>query len=323
MSPVPVPQRPVYVMGLGADVPCPRPVTDPPISGMGITSIACTELPAHELAARAGLRALDAAGTDPVEVDRLLYASSFDPTPALWPPASYVADRLDIQGPALRVDQVSNSGMAALQLAVELLGGPDAETVLIATGERHSDPSLDRWHSDPGTVYGDGGAAAVVGHERGIARIHAVRTVSDPWLEGMHRPKNADPTPSRVSLGAHKRRFLREHGTRETLRRLAHGQSAAIDWTLKHASAALADVDWFVIPHLGLRRLRSALLGPFGIALDRTTWEWGQTVGHIGPGDQLFGLERLLGSGRTRSGDLVLMIGIGSGFSWTCALLEV
>jgi 3-oxoacyl-[acyl-carrier-protein] synthase-3 len=313
----------IFIAGLGVEVPEPRPIDDPPLQGTGMSSVACSDLPAHELATRAGRRALDDAGTDPLTVDRLFYSFSFDPTAPFWAPASSVADGLGVAGPAVRVDQVSNSGMAALQLAVELLSGPCAQTVLVTTGERHVADSVDRWHSDPGTVFGDGGTAVVLGHQGGPALVRAVRTVSDPWLEGMHRPPDGEPVPDRVDLGGHKRTFLAERGTGETLRRLAHGQTAAIDRTLEEAGVTLDQVDWFVIPHLGRKRLQSALLGPFEIPVERTTWEWGNTVGHLGPGDQLFGLQRLLASGRTAPGDLVLLLGIGSGFSWSCALLEV
>lgn len=322
-TPLPASSQPIYLSGLGTEVPTPHPVTDPPLAGTGITSLACADEPAHELAARAGRRALAAAGTDPFSVDRLFYASSFDPIAPLWPPASYVADQLGVVGPTLRLDQVSNSGMAALQLAVELLAGPSAASVLVATGERHVDPYIDRWHSDPGTVFGDGGTAAVLSHEPGPAIVRAVHTVSDPWLEGMHRPGDGESPHDRVDLGAHKRRFMRERGSGETLRRLARGQGLAVEGTVKQARVAIGDVAWWVLPNLGLRRLQSALIGPYEVPLERTTWEWGRTVGHLGPGDQLYGLERLLASGRTRPGELVLLVGIGSGFTWTCALVEI
>jgi 3-oxoacyl-[acyl-carrier-protein] synthase-3 len=46
-------------------------------------------------------------------------------------------------------------------------------------------------------------------------------------------------------------------------------------------------------------------------------------VGHLGAGDQICGFNHLLETDRVRPGDRVMLLGVGAGFSWSCAVLEV
>ncbi|HEX8869078.1 MAG TPA: 3-oxoacyl-[acyl-carrier-protein] synthase III C-terminal domain-containing protein, partial [Lentzea sp.] len=81
--------------------------------------------------------------------------------------------------------------------------------------------------------------------------------------------------------------------------------------------------DWVVLPHFGRRRLDVNYLRPYGIEPERTTWEWSRTVGHLGAGDQFASLAHLVDTGKARSGQRVVMFGVGAGYSWGCAVLEM
>lgn len=54
-----------------------------------------------------------------------------------------------------------------------------------------------------------------------------------------------------------------------------------------------------------------------------TNWEWSRTVGHLGAGDQFASLAHLVDSGRARPGDRCVLIGVGAGYSWGCAVVEI
>lgn len=62
---------------------------------------------------------------------------------------------------------------------------------------------------------------------------------------------------------------------------------------------------------------------PLGIPLERMTWPWGRTVGHLGASDQFVALEHLLNVGELVPGQQVLMVGVGIGFTWCAAVLEI
>jgi 3-oxoacyl-[acyl-carrier-protein] synthase-3 len=96
-----------------------------------------------------------------------------------------------------------------------------------------------------------------------------------------------------------------------------------VDRALSEGDVKLADIDWFVLPSLGAGRIKAHFLDPLGIDLDRTTWPWGRHVGHLGAGDQIAGLSHLGGAGRLARGQRCLLLGVGAGFSWSAAVVEV
>ncbi|MCW2797484.1 MAG: pks9-2 [Nocardioides sp.] len=62
---------------------------------------------------------------------------------------------------------------------------------------------------------------------------------------------------------------------------------------------------------------------PLGIDPQRSTWDWGSRVGHLGGGDQIAGTDHLARSGSLSAGDLCLLAGVGAGFTWSVAVLEI
>ncbi|MBP2702956.1 ketoacyl-ACP synthase III family protein [Microbispora sp. RL4-1S] len=283
-----------------------------------------------EMAALAARTAMTRAGAGPGDIDLVLHASLYFQGHHLWSPASYV-QRAAVGNtcPAMEVRQVSNGAMAALELAAAYLeAGPRRTGALVTTGDRMSPPGFDRWRSDPGTVYADGGTAVVLSRAAGFARLRSLVTVSDPSLEGMHRGGDAFGVPSPdeqpiVDLDLHKRAYLSEAGRTVTAARVRAGQRSALTGALDAAGVALGDIRGFALPHMGLRRLRAGFLGPFGIDPGLTTWPWSRSVGHLGAGDPIAGLDHLVGAGRVGPGELCLLAGVGAGFSWSCAVVEV
>ncbi|MGW9432958.1 3-oxoacyl-[acyl-carrier-protein] synthase III C-terminal domain-containing protein, partial [Streptomyces decoyicus] len=89
------------------------------------------------------------------------------------------------------------------------------------------------------------------------------------------------------------------------------------------ADVRLGDVARFVVPHFGRIVLQREVLAALDIDLDLTTWSWGRTVGHLGAGDQFAGLDHLVTSGRAVPGDRVVLIGVGAGYSWGAAVVEI
>ncbi|MFE9674867.1 ketoacyl-ACP synthase III family protein [Streptomyces sp. NPDC006259] len=332
----------IRIAGCGAWLPPRTPVADAVAAGLCDEALAATtamlsvavawDEPAPEMAARAARTALGRCGAD--DVSLILHASFFYQGHDLWAPASYV-QRVAVgnQCPAIEVGQVSNGGMAALGLAVDHLSvapraGEARRRVLVTTGDAFRPPGFDRWRSDPGTFYGDGGTALVLSSGEGFARIRGLATVSAPDLEGMHRgddPFGNAPFGHRpvVDLEACKKDFLATRRVTQVIATSAAARDAAVERALAAAGADLADIDRFVLPHMGRKRLRAGFLKRFGIAEDRTTWEWSRAVGHLGAGDQIAGFDHLVGSGAVGAGDLVLWVSVGAGFTYSCAVVEM
>ncbi|WP_235437858.1 ketoacyl-ACP synthase III family protein [Kitasatospora griseola] len=329
----------LYVSGTGVELPVPMAAEAARDAGLcddwtvrrtRIRSVCVSEEPGPELAVRAARRALAAAGAGPDRIDLVLHADTYHQGHDLWAPASYV-QRGAVGNACLAVEvrQLSNGGMAALELgAAYLLADPARDSVLITTGDRFCLPGFDRWRTDPGTVCGDGGTALVLSARGGFARLLSLVTVSAPELESMGRgddPFGDAPLTARapISIEAHRAHLLREFGAGAVLERLQAGQREAYERALKEAGLAAADVDRFVLPNLGRPKMDFQFFEPLGIDPERTTWPWGSGVGHLGAGDQIAGLDRLASTGALSVGQTCVLISAGASFAWSVAVLQI
>lgn len=284
-----------------------------------------------EMAVEAGRLALGRSRIPAADVALVLHASAWFQGIAFWPAASYVHRHVLGGGgrfaPALDVQQMCNGALGAIELAASyLLAVPSRRSALVTTADRFGDPGFDRWRGDVrGIVYGDG-AASVVLARTGFARLLAISTIVDTELEGMYRGDEPfGVAPGRpVDVRARREAFAAEgFGASEVSGRTIAGLSEVVGLVLDEAGLKLGDVKRFVFPNVGLRGLRSAYAEPLGLDVASTTWEWGRRTGHVGAADQLTGLTHLVESGQVGPGDRVMLVGIGAGFSWTCAIVEV
>lgn len=283
-----------------------------------------------ELAVPAARQALARAGAGPADIDLVLHAAAYHQGHDIWSSASYVQRMaLGNRCAAIDVRQTSNGGLAALELAAGyLLARPGRRAALLTCGDRFCAPGFDRWRTDPGTVFADGGAAIVLDTGHGFARVRSLVTLSDPELEPMHRgddPFGPAPLSARtpIDLGHTTGAYLRTVGSSFAVARMAAGQGEAVKTALAEAGVDLADVDRFVLPNFGERRMSTGFFRRLGVPPERTTWPWGRTVGHLGAGDQFAGLAHLVDSGQLGASGIALLLGVGCGFVWSCAVVEV
>lgn len=306
---------------------CPPRIAD----ATGMESVAVSvEESAAEMAAAAATTALRRAASGPGDVDLLLHADTYHQGQDLWPVASYIQrEALGNSCHATEIRQMSNGGLAAMDLAASYLrAGHGRGDALLTAADRFCAPGIDRWRTDPGTPYADGAAALVLSRRGGFAAVRSLALHADPELEPLHRgdePFGPAPFSHRmpVDFARAKKAFVARTGMSSVVARAHEGQQTVVKRALADADRDLADADWVVLPHFGRRRLQAIYYGPFGIDPARTPWEWSRTVGHLGAGDQFAGLDHLVASGRTAPGDLVVLISVGAGYSWGCAVLEI
>ncbi len=283
-----------------------------------------------EMAAMAARPALAQAGCEPADIDLVLHAGAYYQGHDLWPAAAYVQRSvLGNHCPAMEIRQMSNGGMAAMELAASYLAAdPSRRNALITTGDRFCLPGFDRWRSDPGTICGDGGTAAVLSTAGGLARVRSMVTVCDSGLEQMsrgHDPFGLAPFSVRqqVDLDTHRADFVAEVGLDYVMEHIDAGQREVVDQALRDGDAKLPEIDWFVLPSLGAGRIKAHFLNLLGIDRERTNWPWARQVGHLGAGDEFAGLHHLGTTGHLLPGQRCLMLGVGAGFSWSAAVLDI
>jgi 3-oxoacyl-[acyl-carrier-protein] synthase-3 len=162
----------------------------------------------------------------------------------------------------------------------------------------------------------------------GFARLLAIAAVSDSRLEEMHRAGEAfGPVSGHagwpVDLRARRKAYLSSVDAGRMTRWTLAGLRESVDQALAEAGLTLADIARVVVPNIGLSALRRSYLQPLGLDLAVTAWEWGRRTGHLGAADQFTGLTHLVESGHLSPGDKVMVVGIGAGFTWCCAIVEL
>lgn len=330
----------LYIAGTGTWLPTPMTVDEAERMGLcerrrvwntgTVSACVATKESAPEMAVLAARAALDQAGCEPQDVDLVLHASTYFQGHDMWAPASYIQRfALGNRCPAMEVRQLSNGGLAALDLASAYLRADGGRTAaLITTADRFCLPGYDRWRTDPGTICGDGGTAVVLSAVGGYAVVRSLATVSDPDLETAGRgddPFGTAPLGARapIDLIRYGTAMAGEIGLETLLGRIEAGQRQAFERAAADAGVAFSEIDLFVLPNLGRTRMRAHYFEPFGIDPDRTTCAWGSRTGHLGAGDQFAGLDHLVASGRLAPGQTCMLAGVGAGYTWTAVVVEM
>ncbi len=333
----------IFIAGIASWLPPTTNVTDAVASGAydeqeqaanAYVSVAIAEREAPpQMAVRAGRLALERSGLLAEDVALVLHASVWFQGVDYWPTASYIHRNVlggsGRRAPAMDMQQMSNGALAGVELAASYLAAdPSRRAALVTVADRYQAPGFDRWRGLPGIVYGDGAAAVVLASGGGFARLLAVAAISDSRLEEMHRAGEPfGPVSGHagwpVDLRARRHTYLGEIGAAEGARRTIAGLTESVNQALAAAELKLDNIARVVFPNIGLAGLRRSYLEPLGLDLAVTTWEWGRRTGHVGAADQLTGLAHLVETGHVNPGDRVMLVGIGAGFTWFSAIVEL
>ncbi|MDA2809380.1 3-oxoacyl-ACP synthase [Nocardiopsis sp. RSe5-2] len=305
---------------------------------------ASRDLSAPDMAAAAADEALRRARVDGKELDTVCHAWMYYQGHDLWSPAHYIAHRVGAhRAVPFGVQQVCNGGAAAIDLVGARLaaragerdreaGAGAAVWGLSTTGDRFSGPGFDRWASDYGVGYGDGGTALVlrspVGPQTPLA-VLAMATVAAPELEAMHRGSDAfaeaarDLRP-RVDMRATKRDYLRRHGGEGFARVNEESIVGVTEEALQRAGLEAADgrIRRALLPRFGRKTLEGSWIPLLRERLRADLVDVGADTGHLGAGDTPAGVADLLEGDRLEPGEVALVYSAGAGFTWSCLVLQ-
>ncbi|MFJ4192159.1 ketoacyl-ACP synthase III family protein [Kitasatospora sp. NPDC089509] len=292
------------------------------------------DLAAPEMAVRAARTALRRSGRSAEHVGTVFHSYLWFQGAELWPAAAYVAQHtVGPAVPAFDLLQQCNAGLSGMELAARQLRSAEPgrdEAVLLTTADRFAPPAFDRWRAERGMVYGDGGTALVLSTspEHAVGRLLATATRVDNSLEGLARGTGFRPGPDAadrpVDLGARTEEHFREHrNLRAATLRTAEVAAESIRAALAEADTPIERIARVVLNATGHQRMQWQLEQQLGVDERRSTWEFCREVGHLGAGDHVAGLNELLETGELDGGDRVLLVGGGTGYSCTSAVVEI
>ncbi|MEG3791991.1 beta-ketoacyl-ACP synthase III [Lysobacter sp. CCNWLW3] len=269
-----------------------------------------------DLAYHASLRALEAAGVDPQELDLIVLGTT---TPDLIFPstACLLQHRLGANGcPAFDVNAACSGFVYALTVADKFIQSGAAKTVLVVGAETLT--RMIDW-SDRGTcvLFGDGAGAVVLkaDSETGILSTH---------LHADGGKKELLWNPVGVSAGFK----LDEPNAgvkvlmtgNEVFKHAVKALDSVVEETLEANGLDRHDIDW-LIPHQANLRIIEATAKRLDMPMERVV----VTVdkhGNTSSGSVPLALDEAVRSGRVQRGQLVLLEAFGGGFTWGSALLR-
>jgi 3-oxoacyl-[acyl-carrier-protein] synthase-3 len=326
------PKRTVSIIGTGSYLPK-RVLSNPDLEKMVETSddwiitrtgikerrIAADDECTSDLAAKAGLSALENAGISPEEVDLILVATV---TPDMFFPstACFVQAKIGAKNAACFDVSAACSGfLYAIEIAQQFITSHTYDTILVIGAEKLS--SIVDW-TDRNTcvLFGDGAGAAVLRHRGGGHGVISTFMASDGGLSdilyipggGSRYPINKENADTRLNC-------IKMSG-KETYK---HAVTSMLDATHKVLADANLDPEDLacVIPHQANLRIIEAIADRMKLPIERFVVNLDR-YGNTSAAAVAIALDEANRTGRMKVGDYVLLVVFGGGLTWASSVIQ-
>ncbi len=271
-------------------------------SGIVERHIAADDEFTSDLALRASLKAIEAAGIEANEIDLVIVATT-SPDMAFPSTACILQDKLGIKngGPAFDMQAVCGGFVYALNTADMYIRGGQAKTVLVVGAEVLS-RMLDWNDRTTCVLFGDGAGAVILraSDEVGIvaAKLHA---------DGSHRHMlKADP---KITMDG-----------QAVFKFAVKVLSDVVEELLDEQKLKGSDINWLV-PHQANIRIIEATAKKLGLSMENvvvTVANHGNTSAASIP----LALDTAARDGRIKPGQNILIEAVGGGFTWGAVLIK-
>ncbi|EGR2796851.1 hypothetical protein BOO29_15710 [Vibrio navarrensis] len=243
----------------------------------------------------------------------------------LWSPASYLSSYFSVENGVCCFNL--NQGCNGLMIALEQVCQQNFSHhhYLLVASDRFDGTNFNRWKSDYGIIYGDAAVSILVGPPgEGAYAIEGMKTVWKHKLEALHRFTDirSDDPHEFYDIKKSKKSYLNLHGNENLRLSTLKSIELAIHQVMVSASVSLHDIQHVFLPNLGSGLIESSYLPALGELVNKTHFDFGQNSGHLGCSDIFAHLYTLDNENRIKSGELILAISAGAGFSWTACLLR-
>jgi 3-oxoacyl-[acyl-carrier-protein] synthase-3/clorobiocin biosynthesis protein CloN2 len=333
----------LFISGIGTFVPEIVQVTDAieqglctaaEVAGIEMTGAAVAgDIPAPEMALSAAKDALRHSSGSVDDIGLLAYMDVWHQGPDCWHPQYYL-QRYLVGGDALAVElrQGCNVLFCAMELASGYMRGfPTRGDALLVSADNFGTPRMDRWRSAP-FFLGDAAAALVLSSKGGFAEVLAMGTVSVPELEHEHRagevmfPPGAT-TGDPVNFRARENTFNELAKTDGELRiawlNVHRRMLRLVSRVLAEADIKFDDISRAIFTNLTPASIEHRWMDILRLKMDKSTWDYGKTVGHTGASDPVLSLHHLLRTGQLTAGNHVVMGSVGSAGTVSCAVVRI
>lgn len=278
-----------------------------------------------DMAVEAARRALN--DIDPAEIDALIYFGSEYKDYCVWSIAAHIQERIKAKNAfALEIMSLCASFAVAVKAAKDmLLADQELRTILLVMATKEGD-LINYGNRSTRFMFnfGDGAAACVLrrGHARNQVLGSAILTDGRFSLD-VYVPAGGSkirPTEETVRNNMH----LLAVRDIEAMKRELDAVSVAnfvevITKACERSGCSTKDIAFLGITHMK-RSMHRAILSTLGLSERRSVYL--QSHGHIQAGDQLIALWEAEQKGLLKEGDLIVLCGAGTGYTWSAVCLR-
>ncbi|MGB0716902.1 MAG: beta-ketoacyl-ACP synthase III [Phycisphaerae bacterium] len=275
------------------------------------------------MATQAALKAIEDAGLTPQDIDAVVCATATGdhPFPAT---ATYMHAQLGLKDvPAFDISAACAGFLYGCCVASGFIGSGMYRRVLVAGAEtlsRYADPT------DRSTVviFGDGAGAAVL-EATEPSDAHSGVLYFALGCDGTRAnhivvPSGGARMPTTESTLAERLQYLRMKG-REVYKFAVIKMQELIDEALRQANVTPDELA-MVIPHQSNLRIIESVREKLGLSRDKIAVNIDR-CGNTSAASIPMALDEARREGRLKKGDLILMVGIGAGITWSTMLVRL
>lgn len=279
---------------------------------------------AHEatsdLAVEAGRRVLERAGVEPAAVERLVVAT-VSPDHSSPSTACIVQHGLGLAPvPSMDVSAACSGFLYGLDLAARTVATGDEPVLLLSADVRSR--YLDVTDRSTCALFGDGAGGALVASGPVGTGLVAIGLVADgSGSKSIYVPAGGSREPATPESVAERRHTIRMADGPQIYLSAVEGMLYAAETLLASLGMTFADVDWLV-PHQANFHILKRVAWKAKIPLERVVQNLAH-AGNISGATVPVALDAALLDGRIQTGDRVLMVAAGGGYTGGAALYVV
>lgn len=288
-------------------------------TGIKQRRIAAADEFTSDLAAKAGLRAMQMAGVTAGQID-LIIVATITPDMPFPSTACLVQNKLGAKRAAAFDLEAACSGFIyALEIGQQFIMSRTYETVLVIGAEKLS--AITDWQDrNTCVLFGDGAGAAILQNRQNSHGLLTVVMGADgEKADLLFMQGGGSRCPATVDSVSARLHFLRMEG-KETFKNAVQAMQSAAEEALRRCELSISQIKC-IIPHQANRRIIDAVGERLGARPEQLFVNL-EKYGNTSAASVAIALNEAVESGRIQRGDLILLVVFGAGLTWGAAVIE-
>jgi 3-oxoacyl-[acyl-carrier-protein] synthase-3 len=288
------------------------------MTGISERRIADASDATSDLAARAGLKALERGNVSLTDVDLLIVATSSPDM--LFPSTACITQaKMGLSCPAFDLNAACTGFIYALEVATTAIESGRAKTVLVIGAEILT-RLVDFTDRRTCILFGDGAGAVVLraSEEPGVLGVHLGADGSGAGLLSI--PVGGSASPCTIESASSGGQYIQMNGS-EVFKFAVRAIPKVTKQALAESHLTVQDLDWLV-PHQANQRITDTVAERLGISHEHVVCTIAKT-GNTSTASIPLALDALYTAGDLRPGHVLALVGFGAGLTYGAAIVRM